>query len=536
MLLWLWSAALPALAQAPETPAAPEALEPQAAPAAAQAETPRFNVIEFVVEGNSVLAAEDIERAVYPFMGEQRSIDDVQSARAALEKVYRERGYGSVGVDIPEQRVEGGVITLQVLEGRIARTRVTGSRYFSQGYILEKVASATEGVVPHFPTLQAQLGSVNRTADRRVSPLLRPGRTPGTTEVDLVVEDKFPLHGSAELNNRASPNTSATRLLASLRYDNLWQRDHSLGLQVQVSPEKTEEVKVFSASYSLPLGAVGQNSLVASFTRSDSQVAAGVGGITVFGKGSIYGLRHNIVLDLRERVYHSLTLGVDYKDFDETIDTGSNTGFSTPIRYLPLSASYLGVLEDDAGRWQAGATLVLGVRGLVNRESEFRDKRYLASGGFSILKLDLTREHKLPRGLVLQGRIDVQLSGQPLISNEQFVAGGVDSVRGYLESSAVGDQAVRGSLELRSPELAGKDWPWLAGLKVHGFLEGAVLELHQPLLGQQQRFSLLSTGLGLRLKGKPYGSLALDLGLPLRPLGNTARGDLRVHVSASAEF
>ena len=76
----------------------------------------------------------------------------------------------------------------------------------------------------------------------------------------------------------------------------------------------------------------------------------------------------------------------------------------------------------------------------------------------------------------------------------------------------------------------------MAGLKVHGFLEGALLELRQPLPGQQWRFTPLGTGVGLRLKGKPYGSLALDIGVPLRPIGNTARGDLRVHFSASAEF
>jgi hemolysin activation/secretion protein len=495
---------------------------------------PRFDVFEFVIEGNSVLAAEAIERAVYPHLGEQRSLADVEAARAALEQAYRAAGYATVAVDIPEQRVAAGEVTLQVVQGAVSRLRVTGSRYFSQGRIIEQVPGLAEGQVPHLPAVQEQLAAVNRSADRRVTPLLRPGKTPGTTEVDLQVEDKLPLHGSVELNNRASPHTSATRLLATLHYDNLLQRDHSLGLQVQTSPQRTREVKVVSASYTVPQG---PDQWSFSVVRSDSEVAAGVGDTTVFGKGTIWGLRRHVVLAMREHEYHLATVGADYKSFDETTAVAPGSGFSTPIRYLPLSASYTGVMEDSHGRWQVGAGLVLALRGLASDEAQFADKRYGASSAYSVLKFELAREQTLAAtGLTLAGRINGQLSGQPLISNEQFVAGGVDSVRGYLESAAVGDIGLRGALELTSPAWAPPAWTWLGSLTAHGFLEGAATQLRQPLPGQDWRFRLLGTGFGLRLKGKPGGSLALDVGWPLLALGGTARGDLRVHAAGSFDF
>jgi hemolysin activation/secretion protein len=531
-----------------QTPAPANQPIPAAPVNAPTDDSPRFDILEFVVEGNTVLTAEDIERAVYRFMGEKRNIDDVDAARAALEKIYRDKGYGTVGVDIPEQQVSSGVIVLRVQEGRVSRLRVMGSRYFSQGYILEKVPSAAEGQVPRFADLQTQLGTVNRTADRRVSPLLRPGRTPGTTEVDLVVEDKLPLHASVEVNNRASPNTSATRLQASARYDNLWQRDHSLGLQLQLSPQKTSEVRVLSASYSLPMGDVGQDNLSFSLTRSDSEVAAGVGSTTVFGKGSIFGVRRSFALDLREREFHSITIGADYKNFSETIDAGSGETFATPIRYAPLSLNYVGGWESGQGRWQIGTSLVVGVRGLASKEAQFADKRYQGTAGFSVLKFDLSREQKLLWGLAGWAKLDGQLGAQPLISNEQFVAGGVDSVRGYLESAAAGDRGLRISTELRSPEFFGKeaakDWPWLnsafggwlGSLRMHGFFDAAALELRQPLPDQKYRFRLMSAGVGLRMKGARYGTLSLDLGVPLLSFGNTQRGDVRLHFSAAIEF
>jgi hemolysin activation/secretion protein len=502
----------------------------QAQPAAPP---PRFAILEFAVEGNTVLPTESVERAVYPFMGEERTIDDVEAARAALEKAYRSAGFATVGVDIPEQRVTGGLITLRVVQAEVSRLRVTGARYYSQDRILAQVPSLAPGQVPNLPLAQEQLGNVNRSADRVVQPLLRPGKTPGTTEVDLAVEDHLPLHGSLELNNRAAPNTSATRLSGSVRYDNLFQREHSLGLQAQISPEKPKEVAVYSASYSVPLGL---DQISFSLVHSDSTVAAGVGDTTVFGKGNIWGLRRSLVIALRDKEYHVLNLGVDFKDFRELVATG-DSGITTPVHYLPLSASYLGIMEDTAGRWQGGVGVVAAARGLASHDAQFADKRYNATSAFSVLKFDLAREQKLGMaGLTLFAKIDGQLTGAPLISNEQFVAGGVDSVRGYFESQAVGDNAWHGTLELRSANLGDKAWPWVSSMTALGFVDGASLQIIDPLPGQSTRFRLLSAGVGLAVKGKPYGTLTLNLGVPLKTVGTVDRGTVRLHAAGSFEF
>jgi hemolysin activation/secretion protein len=505
-----------------------------AAQQAAAPPPPRFDVFEFRVEGNTVLETQRVERAVYPFMGGQRTVADVESARVALEAAYRDAGYGTVVVDTPEQRIVDGVVTLQVIEAPVSRLRVVGAKYFSQGRILDKVPALAEGQVPNFAQATAQLATVNRSADRRVTPLLRPGKAPGTTEVDLSVEDKLPLHGSVELNNKYSANTTRSRLLASLRYDNLWQREHSIGLQFQTSPEDTSQVKVFSGSYSVPMGT---GLLVFSAIRSDSNTVAGVGDTSVFGRGSIYGLRRVFVLDSSETASHTLTLGADYKDFKESVVVGGNEGFDTPIHYLPLNASYSATLIDKQGSWQAGGGLVFAVRGLASKEEQFADKRYLAQSNFSILKFDLARTQTLPwGGLGVAAKLEGQLSGQPLISNEQFVAGGVDSVRGYLDATAVGDKALRGSIELRSANLAGEKWPWVGGLRVHAFAEGAGLWLNSPLPGQDARFGLLSVGVGARLQAREYANFAFDLGWPLRDAGLDRKGKLRLHASGAVEF
>jgi hemolysin activation/secretion protein len=262
------------------------------------------------------------------------------------------------------------------------------------------------------------------------------------------------------------------------------------------------------------------------------------------------GARRTVTLAIETGRYQVATFGAEWKDLDEQIFQGGAGAPATSLTYLPLSASYFGSVDDAAGRWLQGGTLTIGLRRLVNDEGEFRIRRYQASATFASLKLDLTREHKLPLGMTLRVRGEGQLAVQPLVPTEQFSAGGVDSVRGYAEAAVVGDTGLRGSIELRSRELAAKEWSrTLTSLVVHGFVEGAYTEARNALPEQIRRFGLLGAGFGLRARGPWLSSLALDLGWPLRDLvtgqksdgsglavGSTSRGDLKVHATASLEF
>ncbi len=188
-----------------------------ATPAVAEEQNAKFDIFEYRVEGNTVLPVGKIEQAVYPFLGEAKNIDDAEQARTALEKAFHDAGYLTVLVNIPEQQVDGGVVHLEVREGKVEKLRVVGSRYYSLGIIKNRVPEFAEGNVPNFTEVQKQITAINGTPDRRVAPVLRPGKTPGKVEVDLKVQDTLPFHGGIELNNRYSANTKHNRLRGSMR-------------------------------------------------------------------------------------------------------------------------------------------------------------------------------------------------------------------------------------------------------------------------------------------------------------------------------
>lgn len=498
---------------------------------------PHFDIWEFQVQGNTTLPVEKVERTVYPFLGKSKTIDDVEAARAALEKVYRDQGYGTVGVDIPEQSVAGGLVTLRVVEGKVEHLRVVGAHYFSQDRILETVPGLAEGQVPYFPEIQKELAQLATSPDRKITPLLRPGKEPGTTDVDLEVKDEIPLHGSIELNNDYTPNTSHLRLIGSLDYDNLFQAGQRLGLLYEVSPENREEVGVYSLSYTIP---IASQFLAASFVRSDSATAAGVGSTTIFGRGKIIGL-HEVVpitatADPGTVLSQSLTYGIDYKAFDQVVTIGPQTGFSTPVVYAPLSLTYSGSRSAGGGEWDWSSGLEFALRDFRSSASEFDDKRYKALDNFAILKLGGSRLEPLPMGLQLYGRLGGQVADEPLISNEQLVAGGRDSVRGYLSASVTGDSGLLASLELRSFNLAPSESQYVTEARALVFTDSAYLKIYSPLPAQQSRFEMLSTGVGLRARA-PHGvSLDLDVGWPLHSAYGTLSHHPRVQASTTLAF
>mgnify|MGYP000750699606 CR=1 FL=1 len=506
-----------------------------------------FDIWEYQVDGNSLLDRVVVERAVYNYLGPDKTIQNVEDARKNLEQLYHSKGYGTVLVDIPEQDVREGVVRLKVTEGKVGRIRVTGSRYFSLGRIRSQVPSLQKGETPSLTELQKELVALNQvTPDRKISPVLRPGRLPGTVEVELKVKDQLPVHGSLEVNNQQSPDTSSLRITGTLRYDNLWQKEHSLSFMYQMAPENRDDVEVYSGTYVMRMP--DSDNVLALYGVLLSSDVSTVGSVSVIGDGSIYGARYIVPFTPGKDYFHSLTVGVDYKEFNDSTELQGADSFKTPIDYLNWVAEYKGTFVSNSTFTAFNVGSHFGIRGLVNSTREFAEKRggvdrngnpargaakpnYLyATGG-------IEHRHKLPWNMGLSVGLDGQLSKSPLISNEQYSAGGYNSVRGYHVAEALGDDGIRGTLELQSPSLSQyllKEY--VQSLYLLTFIDAAKLWVDDTAPGQTGSFELIGTGLGSRLTAFKTLDAALDIAWPLTSVEKVDAGDMRVHFSVKYGF
>lgn len=491
-----------------------------------------FDIFEYRVDGNTKLTNLQIETAVYPHLGEKKTFTDVSDARDALEKAYHEAGYLSVLVDIPEQEVADKIVTLKVTEGKIGKLRIKNATYYSLGRIKELAPSLKEGEVPNFDDVQKDIARLNRTSDRRVTPVMKAGKKFGTVDVELKVEDKAPVHGNLELNDRYSQDTTRWRLGGSISYDNLWRKDHSLSLSFLTSPEDFSEVKVLSANYLSRFD--NSNMLFAVYgVVSDSDIST-IGGTNILGDAKILGARLIKPLPSAGNYYHSLSLGIDFKKIGQRIMQGSDE-FDQPITYAPLSASYTGTWQHKKSVTQLTTSGTFGLRSFLADEAEFEERRAGANPNFFVAKVDLNHTHNFDNGMQALAKIGGQFSGTELIANEQYLAGGADSVRGYLESQAAGDRGVYHSIALRSPQLF-SNVNWLNNFTASAFHDFAYLNTINPAEGQDEDQTLSSAGVGIQLQAMQHLNLTWYAAWALTDNGRKEKGDFQSHMRLWYDF
>lgn len=518
LLCGLWSAA--ALAQG--------------APAPTPAEEVRFDILEFVVEGDTVLGADAIERAVYPFLGPQRTAADAEGARRALEKAYHEAGFLSVNVALPPQQVlsGGGEVRLQVLQAAVQRLRITGAEYTLPSAVREAVPALRPGTVPNFNEMQQQLGALARSsADREVTPLIAAGTQPGTMDVELKVQDSLPVHGSLELNNKQSRNTSAGRLEAALSYDNLFQRGHSLAASWFYSPRRPDEADILTLNYQRPLGGEGDR-LTASVQASDSNTPTLLGGATV-SRGQTWRLRWRDQLGGFEGLDHALSYGLAWRHLrDANRDVGGFDTPTPPLRYASFSAGYeleiTGATAGRVSRLQIEASFSppgLNAREIDcfgTRKDQFTCKRASAGPAFQVYTLNLSHREPLGRW-ALAARLQGQFSDAPLVPSEQMSFGGAESVRGYHDGELSADIGATLRLELLAPA-----WRPTERLSLQPalFVDQAAGRRLYALAGEDKTIQLASAGLGLRVETRFGLQAALHWAQVLKGSGRSQRVDL----------
>lgn len=563
---WAWKECLvfvtcavlivPALDCALAAPSKAQPARQDAAPAGA--DDPTFAIRDFFVEGNSLLSLERVESILLPYTGTARRFSDIEQARAALEQAYRELGYPTVAVTVPEQTVEFGIITLTVLEGRIKSIEVTDTWFFSHGYVRDKLPSIRIGALLHEPTVLKQLDALNANPDLKVVPILKPSDEPGLLDLELKAKERPPVHGKVELNNRGVPTTPRLRLNAALQYTNLFDADQTLTVQTSQTPQDWGAVEVYSGNYVIPLGAPDHQVMFYGATArsraklGESPIPVG-GGLDIIGNSVMAGTRYLVPFAEGGAMKHQLSLGIDYKHLGrstaEIVGGFGSITVSNPITYTPASIGYIGVRQDQWGLTKITLTTRGYVAGLVHQgaKEDFQGDpndplerpglRRGSSGTFAVVQGGIDRYQSLPQDFALSARVDGQWASEALIPTEQYFAGGLESVRGYREYEAVGDHAAHATVELTSAPLP--QWPLenvRRSIRVAAFYDVAHLWVKNPLPGQTARWNLQGAGVGVRFALNEHLRVRYDAAWALTHGPFTQAGGFYGHFSVEAVF
>ncbi|MDE2082437.1 MAG: ShlB/FhaC/HecB family hemolysin secretion/activation protein [Burkholderiales bacterium] len=502
----------------------------------------RFNVV-----GNTLLAPGQLQAVLAPFVG-QRSLEDLQRAAAAVQRLYGDAGYGGVVAYLPAQTVSGGVAVIQVVEGRVGKISVRGAPGFDEANVRASVPDLRIGQTPRARRINVQNVIANENPAKRLQVLLKPGDQPGSIDADLSV-DARPLQSmTVGVDDTGTQRTGRYRIGATWQNANLTGHDDVLSAQYQTSPSKPSQVTILSAGYRLPLYAelATLDAYLAYANVNAGASATAAGDVRINGKGRLGGLRMTWYLPVAGEFDHRVGLALDRREYINNCEVaGLPSGACGPaganVAVTPLSVDY-SVQSTSGLRWGADVALSanLGVGGGDSGQAAFDAVRTGAKRGYSMLRATFSAALPLGERWQLRTRLAGQGTSDALVPGEQFGIGGANSVRGYEERELVGDRGVQGALELVGPELlgprAGPSGLYASLLPLLFVDAGQVGNvMGAPCSGTHTRCSLWSVGVGLQFSRGPLQA-RLAVADARRDGLVTRRGDRRTHAALSYSF
>ena len=511
-------------------------------------ESERFDIERYVIEGNTLLGAQEIQDLVREFTGKQREYGDVQRALELLENRYRERGYSAVQVYVPEQELGKGVVLMKVIEASIRRVRVQGIERLSEESVRRAMPAVREGAFPNAVAFSQNVQLANENPSRQLNVVMKGAEEEGLVDLDINVEESDPLKFTLSLDNTGNKQTGQHRLGVGMQYANLWGLDHVLSLNYGTSVEKPDQVGIFSIGYRIPLYALG-DSIDVIVAKSDVNAGTSptvAGPLNFAGKGDIYGLRYNLLLPRSGEFSHRVVFGLDLKAFQNncTIAGAPLCGSSgQDVTSRPVSLTYSGQWARPGEQSDFSLNYTQNIPGAgMGKSTQFALARPSPSGGsgasanFAFVKASASHFQTLAEDWQMRVAGSAQYSRQSLISGEQFGIAGSSSVRGFSEREVARDTGYYANFELYTPNIGPAIGYKDASARLLGFYDLGYA-VNNTLRGEdKQKSAIASIGMGIRFAVQKSFNWRFDFAQIVDQGGAKVRGARKAAFAVSYGF
>jgi len=456
----------------------------------------RVFVREIKVVGSTVFSADELAKLTAPYVNRELTSEDLEALRMAITLHYINNGYVTSGAVVPDQSMKDGVLTIQIVEGKLSRIDVEGNRWFVPGYIRKRIALGADPPL-NINSLQERLQLLQ--ADPRFERLnaeLKPGIARGESVLDVRVAEHNPLRMWLEVNNYQSPSVGAELGLVTIAHQNLTGHGDIASLQYGQSAGVEPQL---DARYMLPLAAY-DTTLFLQYRRNDFRVIdEQFEPLRIKSRSEILGatLRQPLYRTLNNEF--ALAATVERLTNNITFDPFESGRVPFPISGAPDGISKITALRFSQ-EWvhrtsnqviSAFSRFSTGIRAFgvtINKDPTLPSAEF-----FSWLGEAQWARRLDPWRIQLIARISALLTDDRLFPLEQIAVGGRYSVRGYRENTIVQDNAALASVEVRIPVLRSAtrgDYLWLAPFTDYGRSWQAQIPTPEPK-------NLTSTGMGI---------------------------------------
>jgi hemolysin activation/secretion protein len=476
------------------------------------------------------------------------TIGQLQLAADKVATFLRQKEYILAQAFIPEQTVENGEVTVQILVGKLGSIEVEGNESYSDKVVMKPFVHELDKPVTK-DGIETAMMYVMDYPGMDITGVFSRGDEVGETRLTLKVPEEDPYEFSLSGDNFGSQFSGEYRLRLDAAWNNPigWADKLSATIMQGFEPMEISygavdyETPFFDHRYKIGLGSsYSQYGIVGEFEP-----------LGIDGTVSLSNLwLERTFINQRDL---GLSAGIDFaRKFAETQQNNEQANMEDNLSVLSGKVSFEatdnffdlgGISLVDVG-YSHGFKNFLGAMGEEDEDASRQGgSGQFAGGEFDKVEMSVIRLQSIMQGFTCLLRAEGQWSNDMLVSLEQFSLSGPDRVRSYAPAELMRDKAWFASMEfmLNSSgfydKIAFKNYTWSEILQLSVFVDYADGRLNDPL-GNETDDPLFGAGIGVRfsLPGKFFANFTAAKPFGAYDTGNSDDGDIQYYISSTFYF
>lgn len=459
---------------------------------------------------SEILTKEETDPIIQKLVGRNVFISDIQAVIDEINTLYADKGYVTAKAFLPEQTVTDGNIYIDVIESRIGNISVEENRWTRTKYITDRLPQK-EGELFDIVDLEKDVLDFNRYNEGvKLSANLKAGEKPGTTDIELKADEKFPFHLVGVMDNQGRYTTGSLRGGAMLYADSLFGLRDKMSVGTYLSGGVTSPFFDYNIPVNKHDGRIGF-----LFSSGFAKVKWGeFAPLDLKSKSYQYSLYYTQPIIRKPGFELKGYAALNYKRarttlFDDAIKLGVDNVTS-------IEAALNMRKDTKYGIWYASQSAYYAIP-ILNSQN---DNHYFKYSGAVV------RLHDFSHGVIGQLRSNYQIipGSQNVPYLDQIQAGGLATVRGYSEGLMIGKNGYFISGELMFPLLPREITSPRSGEKIPfigKYVKGAIFADHAGIFPAASydpyggSYFMASLGMGLRVQLPGDLSARLYWGFPI---------------------
>lgn len=454
-----------------------------------------FRLDSIVLKGNTVYPTSQLEFIYKDKLHKTISVADAFDIVQKITNYYRNNGYIISRAILPPQKIDKGVMIIQIIEGYIGDIKVVGCPRGSY-CIVQIFGNKMKQCRPLLLSrLERYLTLVNEIPGTTVKAEFAPSKlTSGAADLSLITT-AVPIMGYLSYDNYGTRYLGPQQMTGNLAVNSVLLSGDSLQ-GTYVKTPRGRELTYFDLNYNAPVDDEGTR-LLLGWTKVSTHPEF------VLAPAKLDGTNDNFYATLyfptlRTRT-ESMTWRLGFNYLDSGVTTLGVRLYMDHLRPLDLgftwnfSDAYMGS-NVFSGDLRQGLP-ILGYTSDINPVTA-DTSRPGGRGDFTKLAGSVNRTQLIPdSNFSLFGVLQGQWAFNPLLSAEQFAYGGPVIGRGYDVAELIGDRGLAGSLELRYSMTFKR---MVQSMQFYAFYDAGIIWNLKFVGGVPRQQSATSAGLGTR--------------------------------------